>query len=164
MRMIWKGALLGGVVGAAVVAAKSLQNDEPNDVVASKIARTAGGAAVAGGAIGFVLDGRAKRKAARTRRLPQALSAAGLLETAAKAAELAQPRVERAAGRTREAAHRAAEAARPQLEHAAEVARVQAHHIAEAARPRLAELAESAKPRLAELADRIDAPTVVLVR
>ena len=36
----------GGVVGAVVVAAKSMQSDEPNDVVASKVARGAGGAAV----------------------------------------------------------------------------------------------------------------------
>ena len=164
MRMIWKGAALGAVVGAGVVAAKSMQSDEPNDVVGSKMARTAGGAALAGGVVGFMLDGRARRKAAKQRRLPPGLTATGLLETAVKAAELAQPHVERAAGRTREAAQRAAVVARPQIEHAAEVARVQAHQIAEAARPRLAELAESAKPRLAELADRIEAPTVVLVR
>jgi hypothetical protein len=164
MRMIWKCAVLGGVVGAVVVAVKSLQSDEPNDVVASKMARTAAGGAVAGGAVGLMLDGRAKRKAAKKRRLPPGLTATGLLETAVKAAELAQPHVGRAAERTRGAAHRAAEAARPQLEHAADVARVQAHQIAEAARPRLAELAESAKPRLAELAERIDAPTVVVVR
>jgi hypothetical protein len=152
------------VAGAVAVAVKSLQSDEPNDVVASKMARTAGGAALAGGAVGLVLDGRAKRKAKKKRRLPSGLTATGLLETAVKAAELAQPHVGRAAERTREAAQRAAEAARPQLEHAAEVARGQAHQLAEAARPRLAELAETAKPRLTELAERIDAPTVVLVR
>ena len=49
MRMMVKGVFIGGVVGAVVVAAKSMQSDEPNDVVASKLARTAGGAAVARG-------------------------------------------------------------------------------------------------------------------
>jgi hypothetical protein len=150
MRLILKGALLGGVVGAVVVAVRSMQSDEPNDVVASKVARTAGGAAVAGGMVGFVLDGRSRRRR-RKRRLPAGLTATGLLESAVKAAELAQPHVERAAERTRDAAVRAAEAARPQLEHAAGVAREQAHQLADAARPRLAELAEKA-------------PTVVLVK
>ena len=164
MRMIWKGAFLGGLVGAVVVAAKSMQSDEPNDVLASKVARTAGGAAVAGGAVGFVLDGRSRRRKAKKRRIPPGLTATSLLETAVKAAELAQPHVGRAAERTRDAALKAAEAARPQLEHAAGVARDQAHQLADAARPRLAELADTAKPRLAELAERFEAPTVVLVK
>jgi hypothetical protein len=152
MRMMVKGVVLGGVVGAVIVAAKSLQGDEPNDVVASKMARTAGGAAVAGGVVGFVLDGRARRRAKRHSRLA-GVSAAGLREAAVKAAEAARPHVELAAERTRDVALRAAEAARPQIEHAAGVARGQAERVAEAARPRLAELAE-----------RVDVPTLVVVR
>jgi hypothetical protein len=152
MRMMVKGVFIGGVVGAVVVVAKSMQSDEPNDVVASKLARTAGGAAVAGGVVGLVLDGRARRRARRRSRLA-GVSAAGLRDAAVKAAEAARPHVELAAERTRDVALRAAEAARPQLEHAAVVARGQAGRMAEAARPRLAELAE-----------RVDVPTLVVVR
>jgi hypothetical protein len=99
-----------------------------------------------------VLDGRARRRAKRRSRLA-GVSAAGLREAAVKAAEAARPRVEQAAERTRDVALWAAEAARPQLEHAAGVARDQAGRMAEAARPRLAELAE-----------RVDVPTLVVVR
>ena len=146
-----KGAVLGGVVGAVVVAAKSMQSDEPNDVVASKVARTAGGAAVAGAWSGFVLDGRARRRRARKR---PAAAGADRRRAPGDGGQGGRGSPSPTSSRPRSAPAtpplRAAEAARPQLEHAAEVARGQARSGVARRRRRPAELAE--------LAERLDAP------
>ena len=67
MRMIVEGR--GPRAASSVpwsVAAKSMQSDEPNDVVASKMARIAGAPPWPGGVVGLVLDGRARRRRPRT--------------------------------------------------------------------------------------------------
>jgi hypothetical protein len=74
MRKAVKLLILGGVVGGAVVAVKSLRSEETVDDMPVKAAKTAGLCALAGCGIGLVLDRRAKRRRSKKARLAAALS------------------------------------------------------------------------------------------
>ncbi|MEA2703186.1 MAG: hypothetical protein QOJ69_803 [Actinomycetota bacterium] len=74
MRKAVKLLILGGVVGGAVVAVKSLRSEETVDDMPVKAAKTAGLCALAGGVIGFVLDRRSKRRRSKKARFAAAMS------------------------------------------------------------------------------------------
>ncbi len=74
MRKAVKLLILGGVVGGAVVAVKSLRSEETVDDMPVKAAKTAGACALAGGVIGFVLDRRSKRRRSKKARFQAAMS------------------------------------------------------------------------------------------
>ena len=68
MRKAVKLLILGGVVGGAVVAVKSLRSEETVDDMPLKAAKTAGLCALAGAVIGLVLDRRSKRRRSKKAR------------------------------------------------------------------------------------------------
>jgi hypothetical protein len=162
MRKLWKGLVLGALVGGAVQAVREVQGEGTVDDVAMSVGRTAGEAALAGAALGFVLDRRARRKRSKLERAKAAtrskvtvgsmVAGAGALADAARpmltAAERAKPRLEAAA-----------EAARPHVEHATDLAKARAAKAAVAAKPRIDAAAGAARAKLAEL----DLPVVVAV-
>ncbi len=74
MRKAVKLLILGGVVGGAVVAVKSLRSEETVDDMPVKAAKTAGACALAGGVIGLVLDRRSKRRRSKKARFAAAMS------------------------------------------------------------------------------------------
>ncbi len=74
MRKAVKLLILGGVVGGAVVAVKSLRSEDTVDDMPVKAAKTAGACALAGGVIGFVLDRRSKRRRSKKARFQAAMS------------------------------------------------------------------------------------------
>jgi hypothetical protein len=177
MGKVLKGVLLGGAVGAAVAVLQSTRRQEADDQVMERALKGAAEAALVGGAIGFILDRRARARARAAaaaapvivqyaRRAKPVVDSA--LELVMDAAEAARPHVERAATVARERATDAAEAARPHVEHAAAVARERASDAAEAAadaarphvqkaskaaRKRVEPLVEGARDRAADLAD-----------
>lgn len=139
MKRALKWFILGGILGGAIVAVKSMQSDEPSDDMPKQVATAAGGTAVACGLLGFVLDRRARRKAKKVAKVTMAISAA----------RAAGPVIEMTAKRTRKAARNAAKAAGPVVGQAASAAREQAVKVAEAARPVVEQAAAAAREQAA---------------
>ena len=113
-----KFVVLGGVVGAAVVAARSMRAQEPVDDLPKQAARSAGIGAVTGGVLGLVLDRRGRRRARR--------KAGQLLETARSAG----PVLGRKGRKARKAAAKAAKKARRRASTVAELAEARLHKLA----------------------------------
>ena len=181
MRKLWKGLMLGAVVGGAVKAAQEVQGEAPIEEVGPAIAKAAGQAALAGAAVGFILDRRDRRKMTR---LQKAKAKAGIgtmvagasaladvafpaIQHAAKAArpkieaaaDAAKPVVKAAAVTARDKGVEAAKAAKPRLEHAAEMAKPKLEAAASAAKPRIEAVSDAARAKLAEL----ETPVLVAV-
>jgi hypothetical protein len=163
MRTLWKGLLVGAVVGGAVKAAREVQGEGTVDDVAIAVGKTAGQAAIAGAAVGLLMDRRAKRKRST---LQQARASAkskvslGMMVAGASAlADAARPALHDAAERARPKLEAAAHTARPHVEHAADVARARTAQAANAAKPKLEAAGDKARAKLAEL----DLPVVVAV-
>lgn len=113
-----KFLVLGGVVGAAVVAARSMRAEQPVDDLPKQAARSAGIGAVTGGMVGLALDRRARRRARR--------KALQLVETAKAAA----PALGRKGRKARRAAAKAAKKARRRASSVAGVAEARLHKLA----------------------------------
>ena len=153
MSKLVKYALLGGIAGGVVGAAKSFQADEQTEVIAKKAMQTAGGVAAAGAFVGLIADRRNRKKLAKKKaKFGAALTAGGIAEVAKAALpviehafETAKPRVEKAAEVTRDRAHDAYETAKPRVEHAARIAAERAESAYETAKPAAAQLASGAK-------------------
>jgi hypothetical protein len=125
MRKMLTFALLGGTVGAGVAIAKTTSGTvDAASEDESATMKTVGGAALAGAAVGLLLDRRARR---HTKQVAKGAKMAAAVAGAAKAA---RPKLEQAI-----------EASRPHLEHAAEATREVALSAADAARTRLAKAA-----------------------
>ncbi len=139
MKKALKWFVLGGIVAGAIVAVKSMQSEEPSDDMPKQVATAAGGAAVACGFVGYLLDRRARRKAKKMAKVAVAISAA----------RAAAPVIEMTAKRTGKAAKKAAKAARPVVGQAASAARDQAVRAAEAARPVVEQAAAAAREQVA---------------
>src|SRR5688572_14516273 len=112
MRKLWKGLMLGAVVGGAIKVAQEVQGEAPIEEVGPAVAKTAGQAAVAGATVGFLLDRRDRRKMTK---LQKAKTKAGIGTMVAGASALADVAIP--------ALQQAAKAAKPKLEHAADVAK-----------------------------------------
>jgi hypothetical protein len=157
MRKLWKGVLIGGAVGAGVAAVQASRS-ETDAAMGPALAKAAGEAALVGGAVGWFLD-RRDRKRRRTvpaplSKVPGALAVADIaLPVLQHAAEIAARRASEAADVARPRVQAAAEAARPHVEHAAEVVRSRANEAADAARPHVQAAADSARRKAGEAAD-----------
>jgi len=170
MRKLWKGLVLGAVVGGAVKAAQEVQGEAPIEEVGPVVAKAAGQAAVAGATVGFLLDRRDRRRMTKRQKMKAKagfgtmVAGAGALADVAipalqQAAKAAKPRIEAAAEVAKEKGVEAAKAARPHVEHAADIAKARAQTAAKAAKPRLEAVGDAAKAKLAEY----DMPVVVAV-
>ena len=155
MRMLVKGALMAGGVGAAAGAVYSMRKDEGADVVVRNAVKGAAEAAAIGALVGWALDRRELRRELIARaRTGAVLTTTGLVE-AARAARPALEHALEAIGHVAEQARPQVEqvvaAARPRVEHAAELTRQRAVWAADQARS-TAEQARPAMERAAELA------------
>jgi len=163
MRKLWKGLVLGALIGGAVKAVREVQGEGTVDEVAMAVGRTAGEAALAGAAVGFVLDRRARRKRSKVERAKAAarskMSIGTMVAGAGALADAARPMLHTAAERAKPKLEAAADAARPHVEHATDLAKARATRAAVAAKPRIDAAADAAKAKLAEL----DLPVVVAV-
>lgn len=185
MRAIFKGALIGGAVGATVTTVQATRaDDDPPDTVAIAALKGAAEGALAGGLIGAFFDWRRGRCApeasagapvAALATARDALDAARpslesaavqAQERAAEAAEAARPHLEAAAAETRELVQEALEAARPHLEAAASRAQQRAWDAAERATPLISDLAEEARRRAPAVLESTigDGPVIVVKR
>jgi hypothetical protein len=166
MRKLWKGLVLGALVGGAVKAVREVQGEGTVDDLALSVGRTAGEAALAGAAIGFVLDRRSRRSRRKRSKLERAkaatrskVSVGSMMAGAGALADAARPMLHTAAERAKPRLEAAADAARPHVEHATDLAKARATKAAEAAKPRIDAAAGAARAKLAEL----DLPVVVAV-
>ena len=100
MRKAVKLLLLGGVVGAAVVAVKSLRSEEQVENLPVQAAKSAGMGAAAGGVVGLLLDVRSRRKETKRRRFMKKAMAGHPRHPRLK--NLAQARCRRPPARPRE--------------------------------------------------------------
>ncbi|HVF14816.1 MAG TPA: hypothetical protein VM942_09475 [Acidimicrobiales bacterium] len=139
MRKAVKLLLLGGVVGAAVVAVKSFRSEEQVENLPVQAAKSAGVGAAAGGLLGLLIDLRSRRQTKRSR-LKRAT-----LDRLPSVPKLHIPKpsdklhdLEKASRRARKAAVKAAHKARVRAEHLADASRERAEHLAEAGREKLA--------------------------
>lgn len=162
MRKIWKGLVLGAIVGGAVKVAQEVQGEAPIEEVGPVVAKAAGQAALAGAAVGFLLDRRDRRKMSKRQK---AKAKAGIgtmvagasaladvaipaLQQAAKAAkpkiehaaDVAKPVMKAAAVTAKEKSSEAAKAAKPHVEHATDLAKARAQKVGDAAKAKLSEL------------------------
>ena len=113
-----KFLVIGGVAGAAVVAARSMKAEEPVDDLPKQAARSAGIGALTGGALGLVLDRRSRRRARRkTMKL-------------AETARAAVPTLGRKGRKARKAAAKAARKARRRAGTVVEMAESRLHKLA----------------------------------
>jgi hypothetical protein len=154
MAKLWKGLVLGALVGAGIKAVQEMRGDRDLDQVLPVVAKTAGEAALAGAAIGLVLDRRDRRRRRKVAARMRKTGLGGMVAGAGAFAEAARPVLEHAAEVARERALHAADAARPHVEHAAEVARERALHAADAARPHVEHAAETAREQASRAAER----------
>jgi hypothetical protein len=170
MRKLWKGVLLGATVGGAVKVVQEVRGDGTIDAVGPSVAKAAGQAAVAGAAVGFVLDRRDRRRRSRLQRVKGKANLAGVVAGAGALADVARPALHTAAELAREKALSAAEVAKPHLEAAADAAQRRGSEAAKAARPhvehatdlaraRAQKAGEAAKAKLSEY----DLPVIVAV-
>jgi hypothetical protein len=129
MRKFVKLLLVGGVVGAAVVAVKSLRSEDEVENLPVQAAKSAGMGAAAGGAVGLLLDLRSRRKASKRRRgLKKALN---VIPTIPSFKNVSKPNrtvpdlhdLERAGRRARKAAVKAAHKAQAKADRVADAAR-----------------------------------------
>ena len=154
MRMLVKGALVAGGLGAAAGAAYSLRKDESADVVVRNAAKAAGEAAAVGALVGWALDRRdLRRELAAPARVGAAFTATGLVEAvraARPALELALEALGHVADQARPQVGHVVAAARPRVEHAAELTRQRALWAAEHARA----TAEQALPAMERAVER----------
>jgi hypothetical protein len=157
MRKLWKGVLLGAAVGGAVKLVQEVRGDGSIEQVGPAVAKAAGQAAVAGAAVGFVLDRRDHRKLTRLRRARSKANLSGVIAGAGALADAALPAFQTAAETAKEAGLKAAEAAKPRIEEAIEAARPHVLAAAEAAREKGSEVAKVAKPHVEYAADRAKA-------
>src|SRR4051794_33361144 len=102
MRKLVKGVLLGAAVGGAVKAVQEVRGDGSIEEVGPTVAKAAGQAAVAGAAVGFVLDRRDRRKRSRLQRAKSKANLSGMVAGAGALAELAGPALHTAAELARE--------------------------------------------------------------
>lgn len=136
-----KFAMIGGVAGAGMAVVQAKRADGETDDLMSSALKTGGEAAAAGLAVGFVLDRRAKKKAAKR----ATIGGVSLLG----AARLARPAFETAV----DAASQFADAARPKLEHAADAARPKMKKAAKAAKSKASDAADAIRPKVEHLAE-----------
>jgi hypothetical protein len=126
MHVIARGALIGAGVGAALAVLRGGGESEPGGGAGGRYAKSIAEGAVAGAAVGFLLDRRLRARATTL----IAARAPELAETIADVAgdvyETARPRVVELAVVARERAEQAYEAARPRVLELAEVARERA--------------------------------------
>jgi hypothetical protein len=153
MRKLWKGVLLGATVGGAVKVAQEVRGEGSIEQVGPAVAKAAGQAAVAGAAVGFVLDRRDRRKLSRLQRARGKANLSGGLAGAGALADVARPALLGAAEVARERGMKAAEAAKPRLEDAFEAARPHVQHAAGVAREKGSEAAKVAKPHVGHATD-----------
>jgi len=125
MRKAVKLLVLGGVVGAAVVAVKSFRSEEQVENLPVQAAKSAGMGAAAGGLVGLAFDLRARRRETKRSRLKRAalrsLPSLPSLPIPRRSVDLHE--LERASRRARKAATKAAHKARVKAEHLAEAGR-----------------------------------------
>ncbi len=153
MRKLWKGVLLGAAVGGAVKAVQEVRGDGSIEEVGPSVAKAAGQAALAGAAVGFVLDRRDRRKRSRLQRAKSKANLSGVVAGAGALADVALPALHSAAEAARERAMLAAEAAKPKLEAAADAARPHVQAAADAAQKKGSEAAKAARPHVEHAAD-----------
>jgi hypothetical protein len=153
-----KYSLLGAIIGAGAVAARSLSvgqaapadsDSQPAGSTPAMPAKAAKGAAcgaLAGGLVGVVFDRRGKRKLKKRNMKLASMAGAGVLVEAARSAK---PAIGKQSRRARKAAMRAAKDARRagrrtakrvgrRATHTAELARLQADHLVDVGRHKLA--------------------------
>jgi hypothetical protein len=153
MRKLVKGVLLGAAVGATVKAVQEVRGDGSIDQVGPSVAKAAGQAAVAGAAVGFVLDRRDRRKLSRLRRARSKVDLSGMVASAGALAEVARPALQSAAELAKEKSAKAADAAKPHVLAAADLAREKGSEAAKAAKPRVEQAAKVARPHVEHAAD-----------
>lgn len=168
MRKVWRGVLLGGAVGAGVRLVQDMRSDGGHDELAVRVGRAAAEAALVGGAVGWFLDRRDRRRLAAMASssslgalLGQASERAEAVGHAAEvavrrvqaAAESAAPVLQDAAGTAIELVQHAADAALPAVAAAAGSAREHLAAATEAARPHVAAASEGARSRAHSAAD-----------
>lgn len=138
MHVVARGALIGGGVGAALAAlrggGKASGEGAGSEVV--RFAKSIAEGALAGAAVGFLLDRRLRARATElvVEHGPTVLEAVGDL------AEVAAHRAAEAFDAARPVVVEAFDAARPRVAHAVDVARPALAHAVDAARHRAAEL------------------------
>jgi hypothetical protein len=162
MRKLWKGVLLGGAVGAGVRLVQDVRSDDAHDELGLRVGKAAAEAAMVGGAIGWYLDRRDRRRMIALASGPSLSSilaqAAERAEAVGHAAELAVRRAQQtaehatpvlqdAAGAAVERLQQAAELAVPAVAAAAGSARGHLNAAADLARPHVASASEAAKLR-----------------
>ncbi len=150
-----KYSLLGAIVGAGAVAARSLSvgqatqpdsDAQPAGDMPAKAAKGAACGALAGGLVGVVFDRRGKRKLKKRNMKLASMAGAGALVEAARSAK---PALGKQSRRARKAAMRAAKDAQRagrrtakrvgrRATHTAELARLQADHLVDVGRHKLA--------------------------
>lgn len=127
MRNVLKLLLLGGAVGAAVVAVKSLRSKEEVQDLPAQAAKSAGMGAACGGLMGLVLDVRSRRKQSKLRRkLDRARDAVPRVGRLRRRRAKVAPDLhdlEKAGRRARKAAAKAAHKAQVKADRVAEKAR-----------------------------------------
>ncbi len=126
MRKAVKLLLLGGVVGAAVVAVKSFRSEEQVENLPTQAAKSAGMGAAAGGVVGLLLDVRSRRKTKRRRIVAKARQVIPAIPSFKNLGKVDIPDLhdlERASRRARKAAVKAAHRAQSKAEHLAEATR-----------------------------------------
>jgi hypothetical protein len=144
--VVVKGALIGGGVGAALAAARRPSESQADPDKGGRIVKSAAEGALAGAAVGFVLDRKLRRKAAAL-----LASAPVVVEAVADLAQRYEPVVERFAEVARDRAVDAYEAARPRVVDAYEAARPRVVDAYEAARPRVEDAVEVVRTKALEL-------------
>lgn len=145
LHVVAKGALIGGGVGVVLAAVRRPAPGEADPNVAGRVVKSAAEGAIAGAAVGFVLDRSLRRRAAEL-----LASAPVVVDAATELARRYEPAIEHFAEVARERALDAYGAARPIVVEAYETARPKVLDAYEAARPRVLEAYETARPRVEE--------------
>jgi hypothetical protein len=153
MRKLWKGLLLGAAVGGAVKAAQEVQGEAPIEEVGPAVAKSAGQAALAGAAVGFLLDRRDRRKLSKLQKAKAKAGIGTMVAGAGALADVAIPALQHAAKAAKPKLEAAADAARPVMKAAAATAKEKGAEAAKAAKPRLEAAATAAKPRIEAVTD-----------
>jgi hypothetical protein len=122
IHVVARGALIGGGVGAAFALARSGRGERTGNGVV-RLAKSVLEGALAGAAVGFLLDRRLRDRAAEivAERGPDLLDTA--LELATQAYDTARPQVEQVIDAARPAVEQAFGAARPAVEQVIDAAR-----------------------------------------
>jgi high-affinity Fe2+/Pb2+ permease len=117
------------------------------------VAKAAGQAAVAGAAVGFVLDRRDRRKRSRLLRAQGKANLSGVVAGAGALADMALPALHTASEFAQKKGSEAAKAAKPKLEAAADAARPHVLAAADVAREKGSEAARAARPHVEHATD-----------